>query len=127
MGAKNEKTVLIVEDDTNLLKIYASLLRVHLDASVFEAADGAAALAALADRLPELVLLDLGLPDVPYVPLIANIAEIYKKAGREAQIIVISGKKSAREEVLALEGVAGFYYKPQSFQTVVEIARLHFE
>ena len=54
-------TILVVEDDPGIRRALRSILRSR-DFEVLEAATGEAALAAAADRGPDLIVLDLGLP-----------------------------------------------------------------
>ena len=64
--------VLIVDDDIQLLRA----LRINLTArgyNVLTAADGRTALRAAADRRPDVVVLDLGLPDLDGTDVIAEL------------------------------------------------------
>ena len=64
--------VLIVDDDTQLLRA----LRINLTArgyTVLTAADGRTALRAAAERQPDVVVLDLGLPDLDGTDVITEL------------------------------------------------------
>ena len=68
--------VLIVEDDPQLLRALAINLRArHYD--VDTAPDGATALAAANRRPPDLVILDLGLPDMDGIQVIRGLRGWY--------------------------------------------------
>jgi len=56
-------TILVIEDDPTNRALVTKLLR-HLGHDSLEAEDGAQALQLAKDRLPDLILLDLGLPQV---------------------------------------------------------------
>lgn len=59
-----QKTILVVEDDADLRGFLKKVLAAN-NFKVAEAADGAEALEAVEKYLPDLVLLDFGLPKVP--------------------------------------------------------------
>jgi two-component system KDP operon response regulator KdpE len=96
-------TVLVVEDDG---ETRAALVR-ELTARGYrteEAEDGHAALLRWENHRPDLVLLDLGLPDMDGL-------EIVRRIRREATtpIVILSGRYAEREKVEALEGGADDY------------------
>jgi len=99
--------VLTVDDDA---ETRAALVR-ELAARgyrVDEAEDGRAALARWASRRPDIVLLDLGLPDIDGL-------EIIRRIRREATtpIVILSGRYEEREKVEALErGADDYVTKP---------------
>jgi two-component system, OmpR family, KDP operon response regulator KdpE len=100
-------TVLIVEDDG---ETRAALVR-ELSARgyrVSEAGDGNSALARWESRRPDVVLLDLGLPDMDGLDIVRRIR-------REATtpIVILSGRYEEREKVEALErGADDYVTKP---------------
>jgi two-component system KDP operon response regulator KdpE len=75
MTTANEITILIVEDDPPIRRLLRTTLGAH-DYRTHEAATGAEALSALRHHRPDLVLLDLGLPDIDGLVLIGRIREI---------------------------------------------------
>src|SRR6202008_3116880 len=68
-------TILIVEDEPPIRRLLRTTLAAH-DYRPIEAATGAEALSALRHHRPDLVLLDLGLPDIDGQALIARIREL---------------------------------------------------
>src|ERR1700730_11539515 len=68
-------TILIVEDEPPIRRLLRATLGAH-DHRTLEAATGAEALAAMRHHRPDLVLLDLGLPDIDGQALIGRIREI---------------------------------------------------
>jgi two-component system, OmpR family, KDP operon response regulator KdpE len=100
-------TVLVVEDDA---ETRAALVR-ELGGRgyrVEEAADGRSALKRWENRRPDVILLDLGLPDVDGVQVIARIR-------REATtpIVILSGRYDEHEKVEALDrGADDYVTKP---------------
>ena len=110
-------SVLIVDDDRQLLRALAINLRAR-QYDVETAADGTTALAAAARRPPDLVILDLGLPDIDGKAVIAAIRE-----WSTVPILVLSVRDAEAEKIAALDAGADDYVtKP--FATGELLARL---
>ena len=95
--------VLVVDDDTLLLRA----LRVNLTARAYEvhtASDGAAALAAAARDRPDVIVLDLGLPDLDGTDVIRGI-----RGWTTTPIIVLSARHQEQQKVEALDAGADDY------------------
>jgi two-component system, OmpR family, KDP operon response regulator KdpE len=95
--------ILIVDDESQLLRA----LRINLRARAYEvetAPDGAAALAAVARRPPDVVVLDLGLPDLDGIEMITGL-----RGWTRVPIIVLSGRVDAADKVQALDAGADDY------------------
>ena len=95
--------ILVVEDEPPI----RHLLRATLEASDYrtlEAGTGAEALAALRRHHPNLVLLDLGLPDIDGLQLLAQI----RKLG-PVPIVVLSSRGDEAAKVAALDSGADDY------------------
>jgi two-component system KDP operon response regulator KdpE len=95
--------VLVVDDEPQIVRA----LRINLRARQFEvhvAATGTEALRAAARYPPDLVLLDLGLPDLDGVEVIAGL-----RGWTDAPIIVLSGRSDATDKVDALDAGADDY------------------
>jgi two-component system, OmpR family, KDP operon response regulator KdpE len=98
-----EHRVLVVDDDLQILRA----LRINLAAHgyhVLLAADGAAALRAAADGHPDVVVLDLGLPDMDGVEVIEGL-----RGWSTVPIIVLSARTGAPETIRALDAGADDY------------------
>lgn len=106
--------LLIVEDDPRLRRTLAiSLSARHY--KVTEAATGADALDALCSDTPDLVLLDLGLPDLDGLSVISEM-----RRTSQTPIIVVSARSSQSEKVDALEAGADDYMtKPFGLEELV--------
>ena len=73
-----QKTVLIVEDHSLLRRVIREFLQSAFPGCSFqEAADGATALAACHAGLPQLVLMDICLPDANGIELTARLITLY--------------------------------------------------
>lgn len=99
--------ILIVEDDAHIRRLLrATMQRAGHD--VAEAADARAALALLDIEKPDVVLLDLGLPDRDGLELIGPIRQ-----RSAATIIVVSARDDSAEKVAALDlGADDYLTKP---------------
>jgi len=99
--------VLSLEDDENL----AMVMRHYLEdegMNLVQVATGSDFLKTIADNKFDIVLMDLGLPDVDGLTLIPQIRTSYK-----GPIIVISGKTSTTDRVVGLEmGADDYVTKP---------------
>jgi CheY-like chemotaxis protein len=95
--------VLVIDDDPQLVRA----LRINLAARRYEvhtAADGATALAVASKHPPEVVILDLGLPDLDGIAVIEGL-----RGWCRAPIIVLSARHSEAAKVDALDAGADDY------------------
>jgi two-component system KDP operon response regulator KdpE len=95
--------ILIVEDEQALLRALAINLRAR-EYRVDTAADGTAALATAAHHPPDLVIVDLGLPDIEGVDVVRGL-----RGWSTAPIIVLSARESQADKVDALDAGADDY------------------
>lgn len=99
--------VLVIEDEPQMRRLLRTTLRAH-DYQVVEAATAREGLAQAAGRNPELVLLDLGLPDGDGL----EVTRALRRSTRRP-IIVISARGQERDKVAALdEGADDYLTKP---------------
>jgi two-component system, OmpR family, KDP operon response regulator KdpE len=95
--------LLVVEDDATLAKALAMNLRARgYDVAV--ATTGAAALRCAVDEHPDVILLDLGLPDMDGTDVITGV-----RAWSSVPIIVLSARQSSHDKVDALDAGADDY------------------
>ena len=95
--------MLVVDDEPQILRALRINLRVR-SYDVHIAATGAEALAAAAKHPPDLVVLDLGLPDLDGVEVIEGL-----RGWTQAPIIVLSGRADSTDKVEALDAGADDY------------------
>ncbi len=95
--------VLVVDDEPQILRALRINLRVR-NYDVDIAATGSAALEAAAKHPPDLVILDLGLPDLDGVEVIEGL-----RGWTQAPIIVLSGRADSTDKVVALDAGADDY------------------
>jgi two-component system KDP operon response regulator KdpE len=95
--------VLVVDDEPQILRALRINLRVR-DYEVHVAATGAEALEVAGRYPPDLVILDLGLPDLDGVDVIEGL-----RGWTKAPIIVLSGRADSVDKVEALDAGADDY------------------
>ncbi|MET8328235.1 response regulator [Streptomyces sp. NPDC005181] len=109
--------VLVVEDDPQLVRA----LVINMQARAYEvdtAPDGTTALGLAAERRPDVILLDLGLPDMDGVEVIRDV-----RRWARFPIIVLSARRGSQEMIVALDAGADDYItKPFSMDEL--LARL---
>jgi two-component system KDP operon response regulator KdpE len=111
--------VLLVEDEPQMRRFLRTTLRAH-DCQVVEAGTAREALAQAAGRNPDLILLDLGLPDGDGL----EVAREIRRSGR-TPIIVISARGQEHEKVTALDvGADDYLTKPFGVQELLARVRV---
>lgn len=109
--------VLVVDDDLVLQRALAVTLRSH-GWDVATADDGATAVQRVAEAPPDVVLLDLGLPDMDGIQVIAAL-----RTWTSTPVVVLTARHSREQTVAALDAGADDYVtKP--FGVDVLLARL---
>ena len=113
----NKYLVGIVEDEYNISSFVSAVLQANgFDTMV--ARNGAEAIILITSHCPDLVLLDLGLPDMDGQGIIENV-----RGWSNVPIIVVSARTRERDKVMALESGADDYItKP--FGTSELLARI---
>jgi two-component system KDP operon response regulator KdpE len=110
--------VLVVDDEPQILRA----LRINLQARQFDviiAADGATALAATTNHKPDLLILDLGLPDIEGVDVIRSL-----RSWTDVPIIVLSGRAGSSDKIIALNAGADDYVtKPFNIEELLARVR----
>src|SRR5579872_1983143 len=96
-------TILIVEDEPPIRRLLRTTLGAH-DYRTLAAATGAEAMSALRHHRPDLVLLDLGLPDIDGIKLISDI-----RAQGPVPIVILSSRGDEAAKVAALDSGADDY------------------
>jgi two-component system KDP operon response regulator KdpE len=95
--------VLLVEDDPQIRRFLRAALPSH-GIQLLEAATGGEGLSEAATRTPEVVLLDLGLPDIEGLEFIRRLRE-----WSSIPVIVLSARGLERDKVAALDAGADDY------------------
>ena len=113
----NKPLVLVVEDDTPVRNLITTTLKTH-EYRYLSAQNGASAVMEALSHNPDIVLLDLGLPDMDGVEIIRKI-----RSWSNMPIIVISARTEDSDKIVALDAGADDYLtKPFSVDEL--LARL---
>ncbi|MEZ5670648.1 MAG: response regulator transcription factor [Alphaproteobacteria bacterium] len=113
------KRILIVDDDEALRTSLTEQLKLHEEFHVTEAGTGQAALNLLKKDYFELVLLDVGLPDMDG----RDVCRLLRRSGVKAPVIMLTGANSDADTILGLDAGANDYVvKP--FRLGVLLARM---
>lgn len=104
------KSVLLVEDNSENLSIFATILR-HYGYRVIEAQSGRQALDLAAAQDPDLILLDLGLPDIDGFEVLSRLRKEPALARIPVLVVSANATQRARDQSLAL-GARRFLTKP---------------
>jgi two-component system, OmpR family, KDP operon response regulator KdpE len=95
--------VLVIDDEPQILRA----LRINLSVRGYDvttAATGAGALRAAAEHKPDVVILDLGLPDMDGIEVLGGL-----RGWMTAPVIVLSARTDSSDKVQALDGGADDY------------------
>ena len=115
----NKTTILVVEDDRPIRSLIITTLKTH-DYKYLSAENGAAALLEASSHNPDIVLLDLGLPDMEGVEIIKKI-----RTWSNMPIIVISARSEDTDKIEALDAGADDYItKPFSVEELLARIRV---
>ena len=107
--AKNRFKLLIVEDDSNIRTFLRTMLEAE-DYQVLCAADCRTGISMFTSHCPDLVILDLGLPDLDGTEFIP-----YARQYTQAPILVLSARTTDTDKVSALDlGANDYITKPFS-------------
>ena len=113
----NKTTVLVIEDESRISKFIQTILSVN-NYTVLIAQNGKEALAMVTSYCPDLILLDLGLPDMDGGEVIKTVRE-----WSQIPIIIVSARDRERDKVEALDlGADDYVTKP--FVTSELLARI---
>ena len=99
----NDIRILIVEDDRSIMNLITATLKIH-QYTCLTAANGKQALALCSSQNPDLILLDLGLPDMDGIDVIRSI-----RSWSSAVIIIISARSENSDKIEALDAGADDY------------------
>lgn len=113
------KKILIVDDDEALRQSLSEQLRLHEEFATTEAADAAGALEATKSDYYDLILLDVGLPDMDG----REVCRLMRRNGVRAPIIMLTAHQSDADQILGLDSGANDYI-PKPFRLSVLLARL---
>jgi len=114
------KTILVVDDEPKIVQVARDYLE-HAGFSVLTAFDGKSALAAARSAKPDLVVLDLGLPDLDGLDVTRELRHAYASS---TPIIMLTARGEETDKLVGLElGADDYVTKPFSPKELVARVR----
>src|SRR5712691_3806994 len=118
----NARKILIVDDDTDLRDTLVEQLSLHDEFEASAVDTGAKGASAAKANAPDLVLMDVGLPDTDGREVVRSL----RKGGFKAPIIMLTGHDTDSDTILGLESGANDYVaKPFRFAVLLARIRPH--
>src|SRR5213595_4084672 len=115
----NARKILIVDDDTDLRDTLVEQLSLHEEFEASAVDTGAKGATAAKNNSPDLVLMDVGLPDTDGREVVRSL----RKGGFKAPVIMLTGHDTDSDTILGLDSGANDYVtKP--FKFAVLLARV---
>lgn len=115
----NNPLILIVEDDNHIKNLISTTLKVN-KYNYLAATSGNEAIMLAVSNKPDIILLDLGLPDMDGVEIIKNVRE-----WSNIPIIVISARSEDKDKIDALDfGADDYITKPFSVEELLARIRV---
>ena len=113
------RQILIVDDDSDLRQALTEQLALHVEFRVTEAADVASAVASVEATPPDLIIMDVGLPDMDG----REAVRVLRSGGFKRPIIMLTARDSDADTVIGLESGANDYVS-KPFRFAVLLARI---
>ncbi len=115
----NNLLILVVEDDAPVRKLIGTTLKMH-NYDYMTATSGESAIMMASSHNPDVVLLDLGLPDIDGIDIIKKI-----RTWSQMPIIVISARTEDKDKIDALDvGADDYLTKPFSVEELLARIRV---
>jgi len=109
------KTVLVVDDEPKIVQLARDYLE-HAGFAVVSASDGMAALATARSSRPDLVVLDLGLPELDGLDVARTL-----RRDSSVPIVMLTGRGDEADKIAGLEiGADDYVTKPFSIEELIE-------
>jgi DNA-binding response OmpR family regulator len=113
--SEKARRILVVEDDLAILTGLSINLRIE-GYEVLQAQDGRAGLAKVLDERPDLVVLDVMLPELNGYELLKEL----RQRGRDTPVVVLSAKGTEMDKILGLNlGADDYVVKPFGLQELL--------
>jgi DNA-binding response OmpR family regulator len=116
------RKILITDDDDELRSTLAEQLDLHEEFSTIQAATGAQALSLVREQAPDLVIMDVGLPDMDGREAVQGL----RNEGFKNPVIILTGHATDEDAVIGLDSGANDYVlKPFRFAVLLARIRAH--
>ncbi|MBI4790506.1 MAG: substrate-binding domain-containing protein [Chloroflexi bacterium] len=122
-ASDSRKTILVVDDDPAILEMHSRIVQDFLpDCRVLQAANGRAALERMARETPSLVLLDLRMPELDGMGVLAAMQESVKSRG--VPVIVLTAQTLTHNELAHLNQSVAAVLQKGLFTTEETLAHI---
>ena len=123
MSTVSKKTVLLIDDDSSIRKVYTAKFSLHPDFTIQSAINGKEGLDKLQEFIPDLILLDVMMPKMDGFEVLEKIKKnaVFKKI----PVIMLTNLENATDKAEAIKRGADDYfvkalYTPQEVVKKVE-------
>ena len=117
LNISGKKKILVVEDDEKFLKLVLKAFKTLKDYTIFTATDGFQAGQLVEEHKPDLVVLDIMLPDINGF----KVCELIKAKNKNTRVIAVTGYDSEDIKKKIMDAGADVYLmKPFQFKTLFE-------
>jgi DNA-binding NarL/FixJ family response regulator len=109
--------ILIVEDNRHMRRMLTEILRPAFTTTpIFEAADARSAIALVHEIRPDLVLMDVALPDGNGISLTSEITSLFPAT----RVVIVSGHCTrACQDAAHAAGAAGYVFKDEVYASLL--------
>lgn len=111
--------VLIVDDEPGLLRLFAGLVE-RLDCEAIPASSGAEALDVLDEETPDLLILDLAMPEISGYDVLRYVRQIPRLDGMKVMILTARPNMVPEVEALGIDCWVSKPVMPNDFLDVVD-------
>ncbi|HVE45198.1 MAG TPA: ATP-binding protein [Acidimicrobiales bacterium] len=111
-GSRRSKTLLYIEDNVANIKLVERILKSRPEIRLLVAMEGELGLALAAGHRPDLILLDLNLPDISGVTVLHRLRA--EPASRNIPVVVVSADAMPRQ-VMELQALGAAHYLTKPF------------
>ena len=113
------KKILLIDDDEDLCEVLSEQLIMTEHFAVFQSSDGADALEKVKQQVYDLVILDIGLPDIDG----HELCRMLRKQGVKCPIFMLTGHGADSDTILGLDAGANDYIN-KPFKFTILLARI---
>lgn len=117
-----QRKILITDDDADLRTTLADQIALHAEFEVAQASNASEAISFVKESAPDLVIMDVGLPDMDG----RDAVQLIRREGYRGPIIILSAHSADADAVLGLDSGANDYVlKPFKFAVLLARVRSH--
>jgi two-component system cell cycle response regulator DivK len=117
VGKDRQATILVVDDDPDNLLLLTHQVSLLVDCSIVHATDGFTALSIARRVRPDLILLDVMLPDIDGFQVARSLKQ--DPLTREISVVAVTAMARSQDKELAIQaGCDGYLQKPYELESL---------